>query len=215
MHNKRKSNKVKQINTLKFSLWNLPKCNTCLSNPDPTETTKRITILIPCSCQFVRVYGSTTADGVWRRGDVRCQQLQHMLGESKYIHTGRRSGVSAYLWRNYTAPNYVQVKQKRWLYCHCAQQRKANSEVCSALCMCTCTCCRASAHHAVCTSDSIWQPVITGGKDRPAANTGCHANTCAAPICRCVGRVRLWDCQGQTVFFSRAIYFSLFIYGLT
>jgi hypothetical protein len=206
MHNKRKSNEVKLINALKFSLWNLSKCNTCLSNPDLTETTKYIKI-----CAILWLHDR------WRRLAAWWRPLSTVTAHvvrGKQIHTYRaKEGVSAHLWRNYTAANYVQLKQKRWLQCHCAQQRKANSAVCSALC--TCTCYRASAHHAVFTGDNIWQSVITGGKDRPAANTGCHKNICAAPICRCVGAVRLWDCQGQTVFCSRAMYFSLFIYGLT
>ena len=70
MHNKRKSNKVKLINTLKFSLWTLSKCNTCLSNPDLTENKQTYydfkPLLLPV-CGISRLHERRRTSAAWWR----------------------------------------------------------------------------------------------------------------------------------------------------
>jgi len=88
IHNNRKSNLVKLVNNLKFSLWTLFRLAMPVSLTRTSQrTTKYITILIPWSCQFVRFYDSTTDDRGERRGDVSCQQLQRMLLRTKQTYT--------------------------------------------------------------------------------------------------------------------------------
>jgi hypothetical protein len=123
------------------------------------------------------------------RGDVRSQQLPTHVQTNTYRAKDVRFCSSV---KELYSTQQCTVDTETLTYCHCTQRKATQWSVFSAVHVkvrAKCPCCCANTHHASYGGVYQWQYMAARHNcgQGQTANSGCHANTCAAaPICRCV-----------------------------